>query len=67
MSPSVEDARKIAHAKGMSPSVEDARGGEGGEYERGVSPPLVGGGMGASPRKFLKFRMQESASETIFQ
>ena len=41
----------------------------GGEYERGANPPLVGGGggvRGASLRTFLKFRMQESASETIF-
>ena len=49
----------------MSLSAEDARGG--GEYERGMSPPLVRGVWGASPWKFLKFRMQESASETIFQ
>ena len=55
---------KIAHAQGMSPSVEDARGGE---STRGGWVPLLLGGMGASPRKFLKFRMQESASETIFQ
>ena len=49
---------KIAHAFGMSASDEDARGGE---YKRG------GGIWRASPRKILKFRMQESASETIFQ
>ena len=49
----------------MSASVEGARGGE---YERGIAPLLLGGGgvWEASPRKFLKFRMQESASETIF-
>ena len=44
---------KTAHAKGMSSSVDDAKGG--GEYERGVSIPLVGGGVwGASPRNFFK-------------
>ena len=50
---------KIAHVKGMNPSVEDVRGGE---YE----PPSSwgGGGMGGS---LELFRMQESASETIFQ
>ena len=54
---------KIAHAKGMSPSVEDTRG----ESTRGGEPPSCWGVWGVSPRKFLKFRMQESASETIFQ
>ena len=50
----------------MSASAEGVRGGR--RVREGVSPPLVGGGggMGASPRKSLKFRMQESASETIF-
>ena len=50
----------------MSSSVDDARGGR---VREGVEPPVVGGGgvLGDSPRKFLKLRMQESASETIFQ
>ena len=48
----------------MSESNEGAMG-EGRRVREGV----VGGGGngGASPRKILKFRMQESASETIFQ
>ena len=42
---------------------------EGGESTRGgIAPLLVGGGVrGTSPGKFLKCRMLESASETIFQ
>ena len=51
----------------MQKALVERRRHEGG----GESHPLLlggGGGVwGASPRKFLKFRMQESASETIFQ
>ena len=49
----------------MRPNVEGVRGGGG--VREGVSPPLVEGVIGASTGKFLEFRMQESASEPIFQ
>ena len=43
---------KIAHAKSMSPNVED-RGG-GGSTRGGLTPLLLGGGVGGLPQKNFK-------------
>ena len=55
------------NAKGV-PQVPKAR--EGGEYERGIFPPLVRGVRGTSPEKMFEFKMPLEAIlmhfETIF-
>ena len=42
-------------SRSLEPSGESREVGGGGEYERGVEPPLIRGAWGASPENFVKF------------
>ena len=52
-------------SRSLEPSGEN-REGVGGEYERGVHPPLIRG-AGASPGKFCKIYVSENAFQAILK